>query len=95
MITFDFTNMMSEAVGRNGVNTDDIDSLKEQLETIHSDIVKRRLPEMYFLDLPNQDTDDINAMADNIRNSSKYFLLLGIGGSALGQTRALLQEFYL
>ena len=96
MITFDFTNMMSEAVGRNGVNTDDINSLKEQLETIHSDIVKRRLPEMYFLDLPNQNTDDINAMADNIRSSSKYFLLLGIGGSALGPSALLdaLKPFY-
>lgn len=90
MITLDFTNMMSEAIGSNGLDTNDISSLKERLNVIHADIAQRRLPELYFLDLPDQDTGEINAIADNIRSNSNYFLLLGIGGSALGP-RALLE----
>jgi len=90
MLTLDFTNMMSEAIGSNGLNPDDINSLKERLKIIHSDIVHRRLPELYFLELPEQDTWEINTLADRIRSTSDYFLLLGIGGSALGP-RALLE----
>ncbi len=90
MITFDFINMMSEAVGENGLDANDINSLKGRIKDIHADIAKRRLSELYFLDLPDQDTRDINAIANDIRNNSEYFLLLGIGGSALGP-RALLE----
>jgi glucose-6-phosphate isomerase len=90
MITLDFTNMMSKAIGNNGLDSGGIDSLKKHLQDIHSDIVHRRLPELYFLDLPEQDIEEINAIADGIRSKSDYFLLLGIGGSALGP-RALLE----
>jgi glucose-6-phosphate isomerase len=90
MLTLDFTNMMSEAIGGNGLNPNDINSLKEQLRIIHSDIAQRRLPELHFLDLPDQNTEEINAMAHSIRSNSNYFLLLGVGGSALG-ARALVE----
>lgn len=82
--------MMSEAIGSNGLDANDINSLKERLHEIHADIVQRRLPELYFLDLPKQDTEEINAIAHSIRSKSNYFLLLGIGGSALG-ARALVE----
>lgn len=96
MITLDFTNMMSEAAGSNGLSAEDINALKHRLKKIHSDIVSRRLPELFFLDLPDQDEGEINAVADSVKNNSDYFLLLGIGGSALGARTVLdaLKPFY-
>ncbi len=97
MITLDFTNMMSESIGRdNGLISEDINSLKDRFKEIHANILQRRLPELYFLDLPDQDTEDIYAIADNIRSNADYFLLLGIGGSALGPRAMLeaLKPFY-
>jgi len=97
MITLDFTNIMSESIGRdNGLTSEDINSLKDRFKEIHANILQRRLPELYFLDLPDQDTDDICAIADNIRSNADYFLLLGIGGSALGPMAMLeaLKPFY-
>src|SRR3989338_7654363 len=90
MLTLDFTNMMYEAVGGNGLNADDINSLKERLKKIHKSIAGRQIPNLYFLDLPVQDTGEIHKMAKDIRKDSDFFLLLGIGGSALGP-RALLE----
>ncbi|MBI4698111.1 MAG: hypothetical protein HY758_04185 [Nitrospirae bacterium] len=90
MITLDFTNSMSEAVGANGLNSHNINALKGRLKMIHDDMSQRCLPELYFLDLPDQDTREINTVADGIKKNSRYFLLLGIGGSALGP-RALIE----
>ena len=111
MIALDFTNIMSDlptsqggqagqaGTGpgkKQGVTPENINSLKARLEKIHSDITRRKLPELVFLDLPGQDEDKINAIADNIKNNSDYFLLLGIGGSALGARTVIeaLKPFY-
>ncbi len=97
MITLDFTNMMAESIGGdNGLTRDDIDSLKERFKEIHAEITRRQIPNLYFLDLPEQDTGEILAIAESIRSSSDYFLLLGIGGSALGPRAVLeaLKPFY-
>ena len=90
MITLDFTNVMSNGQGKEGLTSDDIDSLKDRLKDIHADIIQRKMREFYFLDLPHQNTEQITLMADNIKATSGYLLLLGIGGSALGP-RAILQ----
>ena len=96
MINLDFTNMMSEAVGGNGLNADDINSLRERFKKIHETIAGRQMPNLYFLDLPVQDTGEIHKMAEDIRKGSDFFLLLGIGGSALGPRAMLeaLKPFY-
>lgn len=98
MITLDFTNIMSDTGPgkKQGLTPENINSLKARFEKIHSDITRRKLPELFFLDLPGQDEDGINAAADNIKNNSDYFLLLGIGGSALGARTVLeaLKPFY-
>ena len=88
--------MRSEAADSHGLNADDIDSLKDRLKKIHSDITGRQLPEFFFLDLPDQDAGGINPLAEDVRNNSEYFLLLGIGGSALGPRTLLdaLKPFY-
>ena len=45
---------------------------------------------MLFIDLLSQDTSEIKNTARHIRETSENFLLLGIGGSALGP-RAILE----
>ncbi len=92
MITLDFTNMMTAQ----GLTPDDINSLKDRLKIIHEDITQRKTREFHFLDLPSENTEQISLMADNVKNTSDFFLLLGIGGSALGPKAILqaLKPFY-
>jgi len=85
MLTLDFTNMMSENIGEDcGLTPEDINSLRDKIKEIHSEILQRRPEELYFLDLPDQDIEEIQIIAEGIRSHSEFFLLLGIGGSALG-----------
>lgn len=89
--------MMSEALlGGGGLTPEEINSLQDRLKSIHKDIIERKIREFYFLDLPFNDTEHITLLSDNIKSTSDYFLLLGIGGSALG-ARAIfesLKPFY-
>ncbi|MBI4654596.1 MAG: glucose-6-phosphate isomerase [Nitrospirae bacterium] len=97
MITLDFTNMMADSIGKdNGLSRDDLNSLKDRIKAIHTEISERRIPEFYFLELPNSDTRDIGLIGESIRSNSDYFLVLGIGGSALGPRSLLeaLKPFY-
>lgn len=99
MITLDFTNMMSvpDSQGKsNCLTPEDINALKDRFKEIHKNIVHRQIPNLYFLDLPDQDTEAIYTIAEDIRNRSDFFLLLGIGGSALGPRAMLeaLKPFY-
>jgi glucose-6-phosphate isomerase len=85
MLTLDFTNIMSESIGEDcGLTSEDINSLRDKIKEIHFEILQRRPKELYFLDLPDQNTEEIRSLAEDIRNNSEFFLLLGIGGSALG-----------
>lgn len=97
MITLNFINMMADTQKKiDGLTPDDIDSLKDRLKVIHQDIIGRKIPELYFLDLPYQETDSITLMAENIKRTSGYFMLIGIGGSAIGPKALLeaLKPFY-
>lgn len=102
MITLNFTNMMygegkAMPSGKtDGLTPEDIESLRDRIKAIHEAIVVRKIPEFYFLDLPYQETDGISLMAENIKRTSDYFILLGIGGSALGPKVLLkaLKPFY-
>lgn len=81
MIRIDFSNLMQDAVGRNGLTEDDFKSINT--EKIAEIIKTRKYPELEFLDLHKADTSQIKELA---KYASKFenFLLLGIGGSALG-----------
>lgn len=96
MITLDFTNIMSATDKGDGLTSEDINSLKDRFKEIHANIVHRQIPNLYFLDLPDQDTEAIYTVAKGIKKSSDFFLLLGIGGSALGPRAMLeaLKPFY-
>lgn len=81
MIKIDFSNLTQDAVGRNGLSKEDFKSIdiKKTSEIIQT----RKYPELEFLDLHKADTSAIKEIGKYSRGFEN-FLLLGIGGSALG-----------
>jgi glucose-6-phosphate isomerase len=84
MIELDFGNMMSDVIGENGLAERQVENLKDATAKAHEEIAGRKWPGLAFMDLVNQDTTAIKDIAREIRSDSENFLLLGIGGSALG-----------
>ncbi|GER93713.1 glucose-6-phosphate isomerase [hot springs metagenome] len=81
MIRIDFSNLMQGAIGKNGLTDDDFKSIDTKKIT---EIIKtRKYPELEFLDLHNADTSKIKQLG-KYAGRFENFLLLGIGGSALG-----------
>ena len=76
-----YSNIMQDVIGNNGLTVNNFNSLNTA--KIHDMILSRKSPELAFLDIPEQNTT-------NIKEAGKYarqfdnFILLGIGGSALG-----------
>lgn len=83
MIELDFSNMMEEMIGDNGLPENLIKNFNEAYKA-HEQIEKRLWPELAFIDLLYQDTSEIKNLSKYIRENALDFLLLGIGGSALG-----------
>jgi glucose-6-phosphate isomerase len=84
MIELNFSNMMSEVIGEKGLGEKQIDSVKDKALKAHEEIVSRKWPGLAFMDLPDEDTHDVKEAAKGIRENAEDFLILGIGGSALG-----------
>ncbi|MHC4660431.1 MAG: glucose-6-phosphate isomerase [Planctomycetota bacterium] len=88
MLILDYSGAMDEAVGSvHGINSDDLSRHIDRYSAITHEIVKdRRAEKLAFLDLP-YDSDvvnDIKAFAAQAREKFENFVVLGIGGSALG-----------
>jgi len=90
MIQLNFSNMMEKVIGASGLSVSSIKNFSGSIEDAHKKIKGRAFPELAFIDLISQDTSDIKNIARHIKKISKNFLLLGIGGSALGP-RAILE----
>lgn len=90
LLTLDFNNLMAEAVGEAGLTAKDLEAIGEALTTaaknVEGQYKKGQLP---FMDLPFQSEElkTYQAVADNFKKLDN-FVVLGIGGSALG-TRAV------
>jgi len=84
MLEINFSNMMEDTLGKKGISPEEIERLGEEIGRVHETLIKRRLPELSFIDLPYADTSDIKGYAEWVRSDTEDFLLLGIGGSALG-----------
>ena len=85
-IKYDFNFMMSEFIGpENGVARDEVDALADKADAVHKELAsKRKDGSLPFFDLPYQDTSAIKELADELAGEFDNFVLLGIGGSALG-----------
>lgn len=84
MIEINFTNMMEDTLGDKGISREDIDALRLEIERVHESLIKRKWSDLAFIDLPSFDTSEIKKIAEWVRSDTDDFLLLGIGGSALG-----------
>lgn len=84
MIKLNYANMMSGSIGRKGLEESDIGSIAEYAKSAHEKIINRSVKGLGFLDILNDDTKEIKSMGKEIRSGFESFLLLGIGGSALG-----------
>ena len=90
MIVLNFANMMRKVIGVNGLDEKVIDELKGRVQEEHKEISERKWKELEFMDLPDRDIPEIKKIGGEVRQESDTFLVLGIGGSALGP-RAVLE----
>jgi glucose-6-phosphate isomerase len=90
MLELNFSNMMEEVIGTRGLSKHIIENFRGRIEKAHRQIKDRFWPELAFIDLLSQDTSGIKKTARHVRETSENFLILGIGGSALGP-RAILE----
>ncbi|MBF0567826.1 MAG: glucose-6-phosphate isomerase [Nitrospirae bacterium] len=90
MLEMHFGNMLEEVIGDKGLSLVEIEGIREKTAIAHSQIHERKWEELAFVDLVNQDTAKIKELAESIVKNSDLFLLLGIGGSAMGP-RAILE----
>ena len=79
-------NVFEEAVGpEGGITRVQLGSLYDRLRAIQREIaVKREAGALPFLDLPKQEISSILACVEQNRPKFETFVVLGIGGSALG-----------
>lgn len=87
-IRLDFNNMMTDFVGEHGISIEDIDKISDKIENAKKAMVEKRANgKMDWRDLPyNQDevVEDILSYVNEQKNKFEAFVVLGIGGSALG-----------
>lgn len=84
MLELDFSNMMDKVIGSSGITSRQIDLMKAKISRIDRKIKSKRQSELSFVELLEQDTSEIKKNAVSVRNSFDNFIILGIGGSALG-----------
>lgn len=76
--------MMVDFLGQKGLRIEDLNKLKPEIEQAHLKIKNREFPELEFLDLPFQKTSEVEETGQWIKERAENFVILGIGGSALG-----------
>ncbi len=93
-ITVDYTNMTDKYLGDKGYSAKQLDAYKKTAKVAHAYVAENRGKDELFMgwtELPyNQDAivADILQTAKEVRKKFDYFVVLGIGGSALGPTMA-------
>ena len=100
-VTFDYTDMLEETVGaEDGVTFLELDDLAEESYRYHEQLQQeRQAGKLEFLRLP-YDTAQmhaVQAVAQELRGGCENFVVIGIGGSALGNIMlqgALRHPFY-
>ncbi|TAK22123.1 MAG: glucose-6-phosphate isomerase [Chloroflexota bacterium] len=87
-IRFDFNNAMASSIGdAHGITEAALASLSERVARGHSEIARRRQAgELDWMKLPSSlnVASEIEAYVDSIKGRFDNFVVLGIGGSALG-----------
>lgn len=88
MLRFDFNNMFFENIGKHGIKCEDLQSDDSKIKSAYDEVKAGRGKGMMgWTELPFNQADiveDIILTAQKIRKEFDYFVVLGIGGSALG-----------
>ena len=87
-IRLDFNNMMAQFIGDKGITEEDIVNLESKIELAEKAMVeKRKNGGMDWRDLPYNQAEivkEINDYVAEVKDEFETFVVLGIGGSALG-----------
>ena len=87
-IIFDYNNMMADKLGAHGITASDIDKIAPQIKSAFDTVMSEKGKGMMgWSDMPyNQGeiVQEILETAEYVRANFEYFVVLGIGGSALG-----------
>lgn len=87
-LRMDFNNMMESFIGKEGINEAELAALEEKVEEAEKAMKeKRQSGGMDWRDLPYNQAEvveDIIAYANEMKDQVEAFVVLGIGGSALG-----------
>lgn len=93
-ISIDYNNMMEKFIGDKGFTDDKLASYKEKADAAYDYVAENRGRDDLFMgwtELPYNQSEivaDIKETAKRVRENFEYFVVLGIGGSALGPTMA-------
>ncbi len=93
-VTVDYNYMMSKSLGDKGITDGELRAVKDKAQEAFDYVAANRGRDDLFMgwtELPyNQEAivNDILATAKEVRKKFKYFVVLGIGGSALGPIMA-------
>jgi len=82
----DYNNMLSERIGKTGISIAELKSLAPKVEKANT-AMKQKRPQMAWRDLPYNQAEtvkEIKAYVTEMKNQIDAFVVLGIGGSALG-----------
>ncbi|MBR5948460.1 MAG: glucose-6-phosphate isomerase [Clostridia bacterium] len=85
-IRVDYNNMLSTAVGEHGIKPEELEAMRERLASALVSVNAKR-DSMRWRDLHKTERANISAilgMAEFVRYRAENFVVLGIGGSALG-----------
>lgn len=85
-LTFDFKNMMTDQIGPvHGMGEEECARAFPLLDDVYRTFREsRNKGNLAFLDLPYQPTEKVKTLAKKVQGRFENFVLLGIGGSALG-----------
>ncbi len=80
MIKLDLSNVLNEVIGIKGLNFYEIEESATKALTL---LKGKKYSELEFLNLPYQDLKKVKEIGGKVKDY-EYFIILGIGGSALG-----------
>ncbi len=84
---FNYSNVLSELIGKNGLSVKEIKNSKMFLEEIKENIKKKIDTDYYALKLPSlmwHETNKIKETARIVQDNFENFVVVGMGGSSLG-----------
>ncbi len=87
LLKFKWENLTSDKIGEKGIFINEIKELKREIENAKNKLKnEKESGKIGFWQLPynEKSVKEVNKLADYIRENFEYFVLLGIGGSALG-----------